>query len=376
VLLRIALLCLVIRVALQILGMVSVAAHDQSVLDRSIDMWSSWDAPHYLRLAEVGYVAEDPRPPECLNVDKPVHPCDDHLFIVFFPFFPAAVALVKLVVRNLIVSGLVVSLFASIGACWFLYRLVERDKGHEQAWRCVLLLLSFPTAYYLSAPYSEALFLFAVVASVYAARTDRWVHAGLAGALATGTRVTGLALFPALLVGAFRRGGSDRDRLKRYAAIGLAGAGLAIYLTINLVVHDDPFHFLTVQRSHWFQHFIPPWQSIFDAVRALNAGSQGSTESFIYWGRIAGFVFTLPVLAIGIRRLQVVDTVYAWSGFVLILSASWLLSLPRYLLVLYPIFMVGADLIRSRRATAITVSLGALIQAGLFWRYSVGAWTF
>ncbi len=373
---RIVALSVAIRVALQVLGMISLAAHGQPLWDRAIEMWSHWDAPHYLRIAEVGYTPEHPIPPECRLPNRPVHPCDDHLFIVFFPFFPTAVWLVSFVFRNLVVSGLVVSLLASIGAAWFLYRLVERDNGHEQAWRAVMLLFAFPTAYYLAAPYSEALFLFAVVGAVYAARVGTWAGAGVAGALATGTRVTGLALLPALLAEALRDRVERRQRTIRLAAIALATGGLAVYLLINHIVHGNPLHFLDVQRSHWFQHLVPPWQPIVDAIRAIADGPQPGDATFIYWGRLAGFVFAVPMLAIGAKRLRASDNVYGWVGFLLIMSASWLISLPRYLLVLYPLFLVGADLIRSRRAMTIAIVSGVTLQIWLFWRYAVGLWTF
>lgn len=376
VLWRIVALCLGIRVVLQVIGMVSLAAHGQPVWPNALEMWSHWDAPHYLRIAEVGYVPATPIPAECTLPSRPVHPCDDPLFIVFFPFFPAAVWLVSFVIRNLIASGLVVALAASVGACWFLYRIVERDRGHEHAWRSVLLLLAFPTAYFLAAPFSEALFLFAVVAAMYAARTGAWVRAGLAGALATGTRVTGIALAPALLVEAFTGDASPTRRIRRVASSAIAAGGVAVYLLINLLVHGDPLHFLEVQRSHWYQHLIPPWQSIIDAVRGLAAGAHAPDATFIYWGRIAGFALAVPLLVLAVRRLRASDTVYAWSGFLLIISASWLISLPRYLLVLYPLFIVGADLIRSRQAMALAIGVGATIQTWLFWRYAVGAWTF
>jgi Gpi18-like mannosyltransferase len=104
------------------------------------------------------------------------------------------VYVVSLVVQNVVLSALVVSFAASVGAGYFLFRLVALDADEATAWRAVLLLFSFPTAYYLAAPFTEALFLFAVLASVYAARTGRWAEAGVAGALAPGPRVTGIAL--------------------------------------------------------------------------------------------------------------------------------------------------------------------------------------
>ena len=171
---RLIMLCAAIRVGLEAIGLAALAFYGHPVWTNALDLWNRWDAQHFLRLAEVGYVQSSPPP----NTDDP-------LFIVFFPFFPLAVHVVSLVVMNLVLSGLVVSFGASVGAGYFLFRLVALDADEATAWRAVILLFSFPTAYYLAAPFTEAMFLFAVLASVYAARTGRWAEAGVAGALAT-----------------------------------------------------------------------------------------------------------------------------------------------------------------------------------------------
>src|SRR5438445_12234880 len=135
---RVVGLVLATRVVLELIGLGSLAAHHQP-LTRGLEMWSQWDAPHYLRLAQVGY-----RPHTV--------PGDDPLFIVFFPFYPLAVRIVATFVRNLIASGLAVSFAASIGSGWFLYRLARLDRDHDESWRAVVLLFAFPTAYFLAAP--------------------------------------------------------------------------------------------------------------------------------------------------------------------------------------------------------------------------------
>ena len=99
------------------------------------------------------------------------------------------------------------------------------------------LLFSFPAAYFLAAPFSEALFLFTVLASVYAARTGRWAGAGVAGALATGTRLTGIALGPALLVEIITRKAGVHESVRRLAWISVAATGFLTYLAINQIVH-------------------------------------------------------------------------------------------------------------------------------------------
>ncbi|MBV9031963.1 MAG: hypothetical protein JO364_17020 [Pseudonocardiales bacterium] len=362
---RLALLCAGIRIGLEAIGLGSLAVHNQPVWTNALELWNRWDAPHLLRLAEVGYVQSSPPP----NTDDP-------FFIVFFPFFPLAVHIVAFALRDLVLSALVVSFAASVGAGYFLFRLVALDADEETAWRAVLLLFSFPTAYFLAAPFSEALFLFAVLASVYAARTGAWAGAGVAGALATGTRVVGVALAPALLAEVFARRAAIRDSVRRLAWVSFAAAGLLTYLTINQIVYGNPLWFLEVQRTHWSNQAAPPWQPVREAIVALVAGGNDSIFTFIYSGRLAGALVALPLLGLGIRRLRLPDTLYGWTAFILILSSSWLISLPRYLLALYPLFMVGARLSRPLPVLVPLVFAGATLQGWLMWRYAIGQWTF
>jgi hypothetical protein len=353
---RIVLLVTAVRLVAEVVGLISIRAHGQPA-SQWLEMWNRWDAPHYLRIVQVGY-----RPHTV--------PGDDPLFIVFFPFFPLAVKLASFVLRDLVLSGLVVSYLSSIGAGWFLYRLSLLDNQHDEAWRAVLLLFAFPTAYFMIAPYTEALFLFAIVASMYAARTNRWPQAGLAGALATGTRVAGLALFPALLVEAW-------PRLRRFAWIAVAGIGVAVFLTINLVVHHDMFWFLHIERTHWSQHAVAPWQTVIDGIGDLRHGGwDDPTRRLILVSRLVAYAFGVLVLAVGYKVLRLADNVYAWAGFVLIVSTSWLISLPRYLLALYPIFLIGARWTRKLPVLALVLAVFIALQVWFTWWYAAGTWTF
>ncbi len=360
---RIVLIAVAARVALEAAGLLSIKPFVRHPLRRALSMWVVWDAGHYLRIAKVGYRPHDVR-------------TDDPLFIVFFPGYPIVVRLVTYVIRNFVLSGLLVSFVASVAAGVLLYKLVRLDADHPEAWRAVILLFTFPTAFFLAAPYSEALFLFVVLAAVYAARTSRWVRTGLAGALATGTRVAGIALVPALAYAAFRSSPSWTVRSRRLALVGVMFVGLLAYIAINLVVHDDPLWFLHVQRSHWYQEAVPPWEPIITAVRKLIEGQRDSAYTLIYTSRLAAFAFAIPMLVLASRRLPRMDAIYGWSGFVLVCSTSWLISLPRYLLPLYPIFMVEAKLTRSRKVFWPIVVIGAMMQAFMFWRHVRGDWAF
>lgn len=361
ILLRIALLALAARIGLELVGLASQHMHDLAVWENALSLWNQWDAPHYLRIAEVGYVPWDV-------------PGDDRLFIVFFPLYPMAVMIVAFVVRDLVAAGMLVSYLGCVGGAWLLYRLMRLDSDHNEAWRAVLLLFAFPTAYFLAAPYTEALFLFAVLGSVYAARTQAWPVAALGGALATGTRLAGVALAPALIAEALSARGTPGGKARRIVWVSLSATGLALYFLINWLVYGDPLWFLEVQNLHWSQRAVAPWVPLIDAIGGLDSPSDG--HRFIFWGRLSAFVFAVPLLVLATKRLRRPDWLYGWAGFALVLSTSWLISLPRYLLGLYPIFMVLAGLTRSKRVLVPMLVVGACLQAWLFWRFSVGRWTF
>ena len=350
-------------VVLEGVGLLSLVPLVRRPWLHALRMWTEWDAGHYLRIAQVGY-----RPRGVPN--------DDPLFIVFFPGYPAVVRVVAFAVRNLVVSGLLVSALSSVGAAWLLYRLVLLDADHEEAWRAVVLLFTFPTAFFLAAPYSEAMFLCSVLAAMHAARTSRWVRAGVAGAVATATRVAGIALLPALAFAAVTSSRPWSARARRILLVCISGGGLAAYLVINEVVHGDAFWFLHVQRSHWYQQPVPPWEPVITAVRELVAGQRDSAYTVIFASRLAALAFAVPMLVAAARRLKRVDAIYGWAALLAVGSTSWLISLPRYLLPIYPIFMVEAKLTRSRRVFAIVVAAGCVVQAWLFWRFVRADWAF
>ncbi|MFQ6019690.1 MAG: mannosyltransferase family protein, partial [Dehalococcoidia bacterium] len=164
---------LAVRVGLFIVGYTAVRLVDDSgarLGDLFFDIWNRWDAPHYLRIAEVGYrdVGED------------------RLFLVFFPLYPLTVRAFHLVIPHYVVAGVAVSLAAAVVAGVLRYSLARLDSDDAgEPGRAVWYFFLFPTAYFLAAPYAEALFLTFVLASFLAARKGRWGWAAVAGTLAT-----------------------------------------------------------------------------------------------------------------------------------------------------------------------------------------------
>jgi predicted nucleic acid-binding Zn ribbon protein len=289
-------------------------------------IWNQWDAPHYLDIARDGYVTEG----------------DQRNWIVFYPLFPWTVRLLAIVFRDYLISAFVVSSVASIGAGILLRRLTELDFGSATAQIAVWFMFIFPTSYFFHIGYTESLFLMLALGSFLAARRRRWWLAGVIGALASLTRVNGMILIPALACEAFMEYRATEKRRFRLAWLWIAfvGIGFAIYLLVNYKVYGHPFDFLTVLPDRFFKKPAWPWIGIIkvwtwlwvDARRAL---MNGPIEFFF-------IMFSLGCTIWCWKTLRLSYAVWMTLNWFLFTSTSMVNSIPRYNLILFPIYILLA----------------------------------
>jgi mannosyltransferase PIG-V len=327
-----------------------------------------WDAAWYLRIAESGYGGSDVR-------------------AAFFPLYPLLVRAVAAPFGAppgaLLVAAYVVSLAAFFAALVLLHRLVSLELGRTLARPALLLIAVFPAAVFFGAPYSESLFLLLAVGAFYAARTGRWAWAGAAAAGAAATRSAGVLLLLPLAMLWW----SARPRKLRDAAWLLLGPlGLAAYAAFLGIAEGDAWRFLDVQDA-WSRELTIPLAGAWDGLGAAIDGARqllsGQTE-VVYFEEAAGdpyriaainlmlfgsLVFALVACVGCLRRLP--KAYGAWVAASLVLPMTFpvepqpLMSLPRFLAVLFPIFMWLALWSEERRATARVAAVSAL-GLGLF----------
>ena len=312
-----------------------------------------WDAMWFLTIAEDGYDAQR---------------------AAFFPLYPALLAAAGLVTGSALVGGILVSLACFVAALAVLHRLVALDFGDDVAGLCVLLVACFPAALWFSAVYSEALFLLLSVGAVYAARTDRWAAAGICGALAASTRSAGVVLLVPLAVLWWR---SERRPLQ-LLWLALVPAGLGAFCLALAAAGEDPLAPFRAQEA-WNRDGAGPLGALPDAVRA---GWEGTQEILAGTGRpdvpydpawlnvglLACLAAVLVSLAGALRRLPAAYGLYAAAALALPLSfpvdGQPLMSLPRFVSVLWPLHLWLAVVLVRRgpraRAAALGVSLAGL----------------
>ena len=350
-----ALLVITLKAITLILAVVSIGVlFDQ--YDKWATLWNRWDATHYLKLAEHGYVAKG----------------DGRTSIVFYPLYPWLVRAVRFFCRSYFAAALIVSGAASICAGILLRRLAELDEPAKVARLAVWFLLIFPTAYFLHIGYSESLFLALVLGCLVAARKQFWMVAGLLAALASLTRVNGALLGPTLLVEAWLQYRITRRINWGWLWIGAVGLGTGIYLCINYRVAGDPFAFSKIMEVNWYKRFKMPWAGIHDVW--LRVPNFNLTEGWFEFAFI-GFSFLCVVWC----WIKLRPTYAAWMtlNWLLINSTSYVVSVPRYCLTLFPIFIIFARIAAWRPLAGQILSAICLLLLALFaMKFAHGTWAF
>jgi mannosyltransferase PIG-V len=343
------------------------------------DVWARWDSVWFLRIAEHGYGAAH------------------GVAAAFYPLYPLTLAGVgRALGGHYVLAGIVVSLAATLGSFALLYRLAEPRLGADGARRAVLYLAVFPTALFLQAVYSESLFLVLVLAAFLLAERGRWPAAGAMTGLAVLTRISGVALLPALAVMAWRR--PPHERRRALASLCLAPLIFSAYPLYLGLARGDAFAFARSQ-GFWNRHLSAagPLGGVWDGSRAAWAGVQqlvSGSHTHYYWSPVRDAdpmrVAAVNLEAFAFLVLLVALTVVAWRRFgapyglfaavslaipLSVPSERWpLLSMPRFGIVLFPCFLALATLGgRPRVHTAILVAssvmLGVAVTQWALWQW-------
>ncbi|HEV7459770.1 MAG TPA: mannosyltransferase family protein [Solirubrobacteraceae bacterium] len=309
-----------------------------------------WDAIWYLHIAEHGY----PHTTEA----------------AYFPLYPLLVHVVGFVTRSDVIAATLVSLVAFFVALVALHRLTELELGAAAARRTVVLLAFFPAAVFFSAAYTESLFLALSVGVLLAARRERWAVAGGLGALAAATRSAGvLLILPALMMYLSQRSPGGRRWRPDAAWLLLIPCGLGAFLLASQLMLGDAFATVHAQ-DHFHRAFAGPfsgvWRGFDESGHALSAIAGGHVSASAL-RKIALLLTALGALCatVGVfRRLGVAYGAYAVLALAAGLSTPQaghpLSSSPRYILIVFPLFMWLGALLEDRRAFAAVASLFAI----------------
>jgi hypothetical protein len=324
-----------------------------------LGIWNRWDGDHYIDIARNGYQSGG----------------DARLLLVFYPLYPVLVHLTAFVVRNLLYSAFLVSSVASIALAVLMHHLVALDFPEPVASDTVWFLYIFPTSFFLHVDYTESLLLLLVVSAFLAARHGDWPMAGLLGMLASLTHSNGVLLIPALGLEALLSMSRARRWNSQCLWLALVPLGLLGYLWINYRVTGDPFDFLHSESGHWAQSLVPPWRGISGTIGVMLNYDPNQSQMI---GVQVLFYMLLALAACIYSAVKLPPSYTLWSvaNWLFFASASWDLSGPRYVLVIFPIYVMFADLARHRLPHRL-ITIWSLIWLGFFAsRFAFGQWAF
>ena len=324
--------------------------------DSWMGIWERWDAVHYLDIAERGYSATGP----------------DRVLLAFFPAYPFLVRGLSFLTRDVIAAALIISGVASIAVGLLMKRLVRVDDSNDVARSAVWFLFIYPTAFFLHIPYTESLFIALVLGSVLAARREQWFLASILGACACFTRLNGLMIAPVLLVEAFLQFRATRRFRLQWLWIAIVPLGFADYLLLNYWVTGDFFAFTQIQQQHWFKKLTPPWIGIRESwLRTLGINPIEGLHEFAF------IIISLIGTVLCWVWLRASYAVWMTLNWLLITSTDFILSVPRYTLPMFPIFILLARASVGRPLVFATLTIASLLYFGLYaGRFGRGLWAF
>lgn len=346
------------RVALTIVGVASVVLIPSGAPTEvfpptgitMLDVWTRWDGPFYVQIAVSGYDARPPLPT-----------------IVFFPLYPALIRVVATAGGGdpvtFWVAAVGISLVSLAVAVGYLVALARIDLGEHVARRAALYLLAFPTTLFLSATYPESLFLALSVASFYYTRRGRWWLVGLLGLAASLTRPYGALLAIPLAFEYLLQRQFDWRRIRpNILWIGLVPMGLALYLAYIAWKFQDPGA-MGAAQDIWGRRYVAPWDVLTRYVDGpvILHGLSATDSSLV---DLAFAAFFVAMVGVAWWRLRPTYALYSTVLLAAFLSSGRFVSVPRYGLALFPVFL-GLALLTDGEGKHHALISGSLILAGV-----------
>ena len=317
-----------------------------------VNMWSRWDTGWYLEIAKSGYSY------------RPGYPSS----VAFFPLYPLLIRAVHTILHLpstdywFLVSGIVTSNICLIAALIYFYKILTIDFSKNVASRANLYLLIFPTSFFLSSVYAESLFLALVLSAFFYARTNRWIVACILAALAALCRSQVIVIGVPLLVEYLQQRNFNVRQIKwnvlAFAFIPAALIGFVFYLYVKFGSWSLIFD---VQQA-WGRRLMWPWHTLSWVLAHAPALGANHHE----WIDLGFLTLLLVAAVVGLYLLRPCYSLYLWFSVLFLSSWGMLGSVPRFDVVVFPLFIVMAILGTRSYAFHVAYVIMASMMAALF----------
>lgn len=330
-----------------------------------VDAFQKWDSYWLLNIVREGYQYFGP-----MEQIQGVVAGRPETNITPFPLYPLLTKAVSFVTGDPAVAGLLVSQICLLLALVLLYRLARVDLSAEGSVLAVWLFALVPWTYAFSAIHTESLFFALAVGSMLAVRRDRLLLGCSLAMLAALTRLPGaLLVIPIAMELGSRYGYRLRDLGWRALCLLLVPMGTLLYFAYLWSLTGEPTAYFIGQQG-WHKSFVPLWYHPVYWITGAELDGQAALD-------VVTSAFAIAVLIVGYRLVRSSYWVYALVSYLLLMSSSYLLGLPRYLSAVFPIyFMLAALGTRHPAAGRALVAVFAMLAPVVFWVWTNWAYAF
>jgi Gpi18-like mannosyltransferase len=313
--------------------------------------WANFDGVHYLSIATKGYTDNER----------------------FFPLFPILINSLSVIFRNQFFVGLFISNVCLLLCLIVFYKLICFDYPKKTALWSIIFFIIFPTSFYFVGIYAESLFLLLTLLSFYYSRRRQWLIASFFAFLLTITRPIGIIIFPVLI---YEFIVIEKKLSAKILPIFIVPFGIIGYAFYNLKKWGDALYFLKAQadlgNSRTVTSIILFPQTIYRYFKILSTIPNQQYEWWIALLELSFFFFTVFILYVAWRKkIRTSYLLFSILAFLIPISSGTFSGLPRYVAVLFPIF-ITFSLIKSKALKIIYVIIGVFLLFFLLMFFSRG----
>ena len=312
-------------------------------------IWSfgNFDGVHYLGIAQSAY--------------------DKKFTQVFFPLYPIFIKLFSfLTFGNYLFAALLVSNVVFLAALVLFFRMLSEIYDLKVAMWSVLFLMAFPTSYYFVSVYSESLFLFLTVSYFYLLYKERIIFAALLGAFASATRLVGVFLVFSI---------KPKVRIANILSLLIIPLGLLSYMSYLTIVFNKPFYFISAQQVFGQERsvqgivLLPQVFWRYFKIITTTSGALLINASF----ELISTIFVLVLLILAYKKVKGGWLVFSFLAVLLPTLSGTLASMPRYILVAFPMYIILAQ-IKNAWTKIIILSIFFILLVVLTAFFTRGYW--
>jgi len=328
-------------------------------------LWNraNFDGAHYLLISRSGYSVNQ-------QAFFPLYP---KLISFFSPLFSGKDLLAALFISNL----------SFLLALYLFYKLVCLDENETVAKQTLLFWVLFPASFFFGMIYTEGLFVLLALGSFYAARKNKWLLAGVLGALAANTRIIGVFLFPAILYEWWTNYKAKpeamglKNKVMNLLSISIIPLGLLSYMRLLWLRYSDALLFIHVQPFFGAERSggkIILLYQVFWRYLKMILTTRWDFLYFSVWMELLTAIFFIALIYLAYQK-KVRTSYLIFSAFSIIIPtlSGTFLSMPRFALTYFPCFIFLGK-IANRKLRIIIMSFFALLMVFSTLLFYQGYW--